>query len=243
MEEREREYIRLQQSYAEAEAQGDEMVLAQVRESLELAEDLYHDAQDAWKDSWKKAQEDVNQAAENAMDRMVKDYKKALGDLDVLMERYDRQRENNHLYLEDYEKYYELNKSMKDLQNSMNNTNNQKMLMKMRDLEDEINANMQSGVKISERQAEVIARRVALLQAEAELMDAQNAKSAVRMTRDNEGNFSYTYTADQEQIDDAEQNYGDKFYELMKYEKDEIEALEAERLQSEAQYIEDLRNL
>lgn len=243
MEEREREYLRLQQSYAEAQEQGDKMVLAQVKESLELAEDLYHEAQEAWRDSWKKAQEDVNQAAENAMDRMVKDYKRALGDLDVLMERYDRQKENNHLYLEDYEKYHELNKSMKDLQNSMNNTNNQKMLSKMRDLEDEINANMQNGVKISERQAEVIARRVALLQAEAELMDAQNAKNAVRMTRDNEGNFSYTYTADQEQIDDAEQNYGDKFYELMKYEKDEIEALEAERLQSEAQYIEDLRNL
>ena len=97
MEEREREYLRLQQSYAEAQEQGDKMVLAQVKESLELAEDLYHEAQEAWRDSWKKAQEDVNQAAENAMDRMVKDYKRALGDLDVLMERYDRQKENNHL--------------------------------------------------------------------------------------------------------------------------------------------------
>jgi len=47
MEEREREYIRLQQSYAEAEAMGDELVLAEVRKNLELAEDLYHDAQDA----------------------------------------------------------------------------------------------------------------------------------------------------------------------------------------------------
>ena len=47
---------------------------------------------------------------------------------------------------------------------------------------------MSSGVRISERQAEVYARRVALLQAEADLLNAQNAKSAVRMTRDNEGN-------------------------------------------------------
>lgn len=47
MEEREREYIRLQQSYAEAEAMGDELVLAEVRKNLELAEDLYHEAQDA----------------------------------------------------------------------------------------------------------------------------------------------------------------------------------------------------
>jgi hypothetical protein len=34
--------------------------------------------------------------------------------------------------------------------------------------------------------------------------EARNAKSVVRLTRDSEGNFGYTYTADQGAIDNAE---------------------------------------
>ena len=32
------------------------------------------------------------------------------------------------------------------------------------------------------------------------------------MTRDNEGNWSYTYTANQDAVNDAQQNYDDKLY-------------------------------
>jgi hypothetical protein len=35
------------------------------------------------------------------------------------------------------------------------------------------------------------------------LEDAKNAKSTVRLTRDNEGNFGYVYTANQDAIDEA----------------------------------------
>jgi hypothetical protein len=48
--------------------------------------------------------------------------------------------------------------------------------------------------------------------AEQALKDAQNAKSVVKLTRDSEGNYGYVYTADQNAIDNAEQNYEDKLY-------------------------------
>jgi hypothetical protein len=49
-----------------------------------------------------------------------------------------------------------------------------------------------------------------LLLAEIALEEAQNAKSIVRLQRDNEGNFGYVYTADSDAINNAEQEMLDK---------------------------------
>jgi hypothetical protein len=46
--------------------------------------------------------------------------------------------------------------------------------------------------------------------AEIALEEAQNAKSTVRLSRDNEGNFGYVYTADEDKIADAQQAVEDK---------------------------------
>jgi hypothetical protein len=45
--------------------------------------------------------------------------------------------------------------------------------------------------------------------AEIALQEAQQAKSAVRLRRDSEGNFGYVYTADAGQVADAEQRLAD----------------------------------
>lgn len=237
----EKERLALLEDLKLAKASNDKDWIKQAQETYDKAEELAENYEQKRLDAHLEVQEEINNSWENSWDLIEAEYKKQLGSLDNLLERYNLQKEVDHLYLDDFEKYHELNNSMKELQKSMNNTNNYKILAKMADLQDDINAAMQAGVKISEVSAEIIARRVALLQAEAELMDAQNAKSAVRMTRDNEGNFSYTYTADQDQINDAEQNYGDKFYELMKFERDSQENYQTEMLQSKQDYIEALR--
>jgi len=40
-----------------------------------------------------------------------------------------------------------------------------------------------------------------------QLEEAKNAKSTVRLTRDENGNYGYQYTADQDSVNAAEQNY------------------------------------
>ena len=187
------------------------------------------------------------QAGQNAFEAFIeestKDYKEGFGkmDLDYMQEQFDRQKKVRDLYLDDYQKYHELNKTAQELNKSLADTNNSVIRDKMLELQDDMNASMEAGVQISSAQAEIYARRVALLQAEAELLDAQNAKSAVRMTRDNEGNFSYTYTADQEQIGEAQNNYGDKFYELLDFERNYADQIQEEMLQSFQDFI-DRRN-
>ena len=219
-------------------------------EAINLARDEYRHMMEAWNEAtndWYSAFADALQAGQDAFETFIEqstqDYKEGFGsmDLDYMQEQFERQKKVRDLYLDDYQKYHELNNTAKELNKSLANTNSELIRGKMLDLQDEMNAAMQSGVQISEAQAEIYARRVALLQAEAELLDAQNAKSAVRMTRDNEGNFSYTYTADQEQIGEAQNNYGDKFYELLQYERDYADQIQSEMLDSFQEFI-DRRN-
>ena len=197
---------------------------------IKNAEDALQDVKDKVISATESTLEAVNERIEKAMELAEKQFKKRFDNLDLLMERFDRQQELDHLYLDDYEKYYELNKSAKELQKAIEGTNNAMMRGRFKDLQDEINASMSSGVKLSQLQTDIIAKRVELLKAEDELLNARNAKNTVRMTRDNEGNYSYTYTADQDMIDDAELNYNEKFYQLMNAERSGQEELQSQRL-------------
>jgi len=142
------------------------------------------------------------------------------------------QKELDNLYLDDYEKYKKLGDLTANINKSLANNPNVKIQQKMKDLLDDVNAKMADGQQISEGEATILEKRLMLLQAEDQIMAARNAKSAVRMTRDNEGNFSYTYTADADKIQDAQQNYADKFYDLLDYERQYADDTQAQMLQS-----------
>jgi len=150
----------------------------------------------------------------------------------MLQEQLEMQKELDNLYLDDYEKYKKLGDLTANINKSLANNPNIKIQNKMKDLLDDVNAKMADGAQISEGEATILEKRLMLLQAEDQLMAARNAKSAVRMTRDNEGNFSYTYTADADKIQDAQQNYADKFYELLDYERQYADDTQAGMLQS-----------
>ena len=113
----------------------------------------------------------------------------------------------------------------------------------MNDLMGEINDKISSGAKMSQYESEIIARRVALLQAEDQLLAARQAKSAVRMTRDNEGNFSYTYTADQEAIGDAQDNYNQHLAELIEYERNANNEIQSWWLQKQQEFADRLKDI
>jgi len=69
---------------------------------------------------------------------------------------------------------------------------------------------------MSQYELDYLRQKLELKQAEAALDDASKAKTQVSLTRDNEGNFGYVYTADDSGVADAEKNYADKIYEMQK---------------------------
>jgi hypothetical protein len=148
------------------------------------------------------------------------------GSLDNLQDAFDKEKELEDLYLKDFQRVHDLTKLARDAQKAIDNTDSIGGKMRLRDLQQEILEKQKSGAKVSEYEVGVMQRKLELEQARIAMEEAQNAKNMVRMTRDNEGNWSYTYTADNEKTADALQNFEDKLYDLEKFISDRQETLQ-----------------
>ena len=229
----------------EAEASGNETAIQTLTDRVHEAEEKMEEMMDGYADAVQEALQRVEDAWSDALDYMEEDYKNAFGDLglDWYSDQFERQKELSELYLPDYKKYHELNKSMADLQKNIAQTNNQLIKGKGRELLADIAEKMKEGAQVSEYEAGIIQRRVELLKAEDELLAARNAKSAVRMSRDTEGNFSYTYTADENAVGEAEQNYSDAYYNLRDFQVTGEQDLEGSMLQKMDEYYQRVREI
>ena len=163
--------------------------------------------------------------------------------LQQLQEAFDRKNTNAKLHLADYEKIYELNKLNRDIEKSMDETASIQGKQALADLQAEINALEEEGVQISQYQSEDLRRRYELRLAEMALMEAQNAKSEVRMTRDSDGNWNYVYTADSEKVAEAEQNYEDRLYALQQSNAEYIEELQSKLVQAQIEMGEKIAEI
>ena len=217
------------------------------QEVVDEVAEMERDAEEEYLSRWQSALEQAEEMYKNSIERNTNAYKKALGSgsstLDNLQEEIDRQKTINDLHLEDYQKYKRLGDLSASINQSLAKNPNVKIQQKLNSLLDDVNSKMADGVEISEGEATILEKRLALLQAEDQLQAARNSKSAVRLTRDNEGNFSYTYTADTSAIEDAQQNYADKFNELLDYEKEYSEQVQDSMLDAWQNFIDKRNNI
>ena len=210
----------------------------QIREATEdytgALEDALQRAEDQFKLHISNIIEDANQAFAGAM-----------VNIQQLQDMFNLKNDTNNIYLEDFEKIYELNKLNRDITNSIDETSNIKAKEELAKLQAEINALEEDGVKVSQYQTEDLRRRYELKLAEIALNEAKDAKSQVQMTRDADGNWSYIYTADENQVAEAEQNYEDRLYELQRANADYINEMQDLLIQTEAELmakIEEITN-
>lgn len=190
----------------------------------------------SWEDAVKAAAELYKTQIENAINSV-------LNDLDYALERFNKSKEVDELYLDDYEQIYELSKLNRDINNSIDDTDNIASKQALIDLQKELNDLDEAGVKLTEKDVEYYRAKYELRLAEMALEEAQNAKSVVRMNRDNEGNWSYIYGADQEAVEDLEQDYENKLYNMQKLIQDYMDELQGNMLETEKDYLEALKKI
>ena len=189
----------------------------------------------------------IQQMFADTMQDIADDFSKRMGGLygsiSELQLAYDRQKDLNEGYLETYQKSYELAKLTREINNSINDTDSLKGKQLLLSLEDEITQRQADRTKMSEYELNFLQKKYELYQAQIALEEAQNAKSQVRMTRDANGNMSYTYTADQEAIDKAEQGYNDALYNLMNLNQEQLQANQEKMLSIVSEYYQNLIDL
>ena len=227
-----------------------EVVEGQIKNSKkawEEAEDAAINANEEYLTAWEEALQtsrDVFLAnAQLELDALEEQMAGAYGSLEAMQEEFDRNSEINDRYLEDYERIYELTKLNRDLTKKMDETSNIKAKKELAKLQEEILFYQEEGRKMSDYDLEYLQKKYDLRVAELALEEAQNAKTQVRLTRDSEGNYSYTYTADEDSLAEAQQTYEDKLYEITNLSNEHIKEQTQALLSTQQEYIDSLAEI
>ena len=232
------------QSYEEAIANGaGEETLNTLKKNLREMEKAVEDSED---DMLKKTEEALKQA-EELFKTMIENAKNSFKELtsvtDWDMTQFDRLKSLDDEYLDDYAKIYEFAKLTRDINNSIDDTDTIRGKERLREITQEIADIEAQGKEVSQYEVDALRAKYELRLAEIALEDAQNAKSVVRMNRDNEGNWSYVYTADEDNVDKARQNYEDKLYEYQKLNSEFIKTQQENFLKLEQEYTDAMQKI
>lgn len=163
--------------------------------------------------------------------------------LEWAIDKYEDLTDLSELYLTDTRKIYELNKLNRNIQADINRLDSVAAKTKLRDLMKDINGYYADNVKMSEYELKNLQAQYELRLAEIALEDARNAKSEVRLTRDNEGRWGYMYTANTEEVDKAEQELEDKQYALQQLQEDTLKDAGEKILSLQNDYIDAMTEL
>lgn len=226
-------------------------------ENAALAEDSIKAVKDAINNQLKEATErqletqqeiyesinDIVQAIEDnwvdAVEKVVAVQKKGLlNDIDYAVDRYDDLNDLNDLYLSNSKKIYELNKLNRAILQDISKTDNVAAKSKLKDVLEKVNALQDSNAQMSEYELKTLQAKYDLRVAEIALEEAQEAKSQVRLVRDNEGNWGYMYTADAEEVSKAEQNVEDKMQALQDIQEETLRDMGKRILQVQKEYFD-----
>lgn len=191
---------------------------------------------------------DIVQAIEDnwvdAVEKVVAVQKKGLlNDIDYAVDRYGDLADLNDLYLSNSKKIYELNKLNRTILQDISKTDNVAAKSKLKDVLEEVNALQNSNAQMSEYELKTLQAKYDLRLAEIALEEAQEAKSQVRLVRDNEGNWGYMYTADAEEISKAEQDVEDKMQALQDIQEETMRDTGEKILSIQQEYYDALSDI
>ena len=181
------------------------------KKEWEAAEAAMRESQNRMLEDTKAWAEAEKAVIENAMEAAAASLERSLtgGDtFDFLTTRLDHAVSIQEEYLTTTNKIYETTKLMRTAQQAVDAATNATTKQKLKNFITETQQ-LQDQTDLSKYELEIQQAKYDLLLAEIALQDAQNAKSMVRLKRDSEGNFGYVYTADDNQVAEAQQNLED----------------------------------
>lgn len=120
-------------------------------------------------------------------------------------------------YLTKTNQVYEMNKMLRTLRSDIDKTDNKAAKQRLSNFSKELD-NLKEKDRLSNLELKIAQAKYEQLKAQIALEEAQNAKSVVRLSRDNEGNYGYVYTANKEDVDKAQEeldNANNSLYNIL----------------------------
>lgn len=146
----------------------------------------------------------LSNALQAAAKKMEKSMSGMYGNFDRLNDAIGHMKTLSEEYLTNTNKIYETNKLLRKIEQDTMKTTNTSAKAKYSAFAKEIEQ-LQQKDKLSAFELSIAQAKYKLLQAQIALEEAQNAKNDIRLSRDAEGNFGYVYTANADDISEAEQ--------------------------------------
>lgn len=170
-------------------------LLSSVIESLEVVRESYENT--------------INSIADDLDNFMAG----AAGSMAYLQEQYGYFQEEQERYVSTSKELYEVSKLNRDIEGTLATTTSSAAKEALKALQEKINKQSELN-ELTEYDIEMNQLQYQLLLARIKLEEAQNAKDVVRLTRDENGNYAYRYTANQDKIDEAAQHYEDVLQQI-----------------------------
>lgn len=216
-------------------------------ENIEAWQEYYRENNENMLSSVQDALSAIKEKLEANVEEIKKMYEEALSggygsfsNLELSMDMSDEIRDS---YVPAYEKIYNLSKLTQDIQKSMDDTDSIKGKQKLLSLQKRINAAMEEGVELTQYDLDRMNAEYQLELAKIALEEAQNTKKTVRMQRDNFGNWSYVYTADEDKVAEAMSKYEETIYNLKKLDDERDRELERSIVDINTKYFERLQQI
>ena len=230
------------------------------RDALREQVDSLEKDSKAWKKVYQQLQDtemelrdSVNESVQLLLDRYENGLNKILKDLDkkvsggmgvdYLQEQYEMQQDLADNYLDSVNQAYALEKLRAKFTKAINDTTDIKVREKLTNLLHEQVDALAEKEKLAQYEVDHAEKMLEVEQARIALEEAQANKSQMRLKRDNQGNYSYQYVADEDAIDDAQQDLLDAENDLWNFDVEGLRTAREEAIKIWQEYFENLREI
>lgn len=192
------------------------------KEAADLANENYQAALEAQLAAGKSVLEAAGNIYFEAIDKAQHDFAQAITKsegLELLQSKYDNFVNTEERYLDIVNEAYEVNSWNRKLQLAIDETTSAVAKKRYKELQDEMDIRRKNN-QLSQYDLDILNAKFEMTQAQLALEEAQANATTMRLSRDSQGNWGYTFTADADAITEAQNKFDDASNEYYNIAKD-----------------------
>lgn len=235
-----------QAAYFEEQMKKNGELTATEQEQYEALQDALREANSELASTTEAALSSLQAAYENSINAIFKELDASIagtaGSLADLADQYAYYQEEQSRYVSTAKELYEVSKLNRSIEQSLEDATTDASKAKLKALQEEINYISEKN-DLTEYDIEMMNLQYQLTLAQIALEEAQASKDTVRLTRDQDGNMAYQYTANQEKVSQAQQQYEDVLQQINDLAANRVSELEQQCLDAEQQYLQSAQEI
>lgn len=219
---------------------------ASTEEYLKTAEEKLQSVEDSIQTTWKDSLDLVNSIFEESVDEAIKNFEDSVSSyssLENLKKAFDFQKEESDQVLDSVTQTYELSKLSRTIAQEIGNKTSLKAQNSLKNLLEEINQIQKDKTQLSEQELKNLQQRYDLRLSEIALEEAQWNKTQMRLQRNANGTWSYTYGSTNEDLIKAQQNLEDKQQEIYKTSSEMVDNMSEKLISSLQSYSSGMQDI